>query len=621
MPLDHAHEHLSRLHSWGFSCLRFLVTWEAIEHGGPGVYDEEYLTYIREVLLIAQEYGFSIYIDPHQDAWSRYTGGSGAPAWALEVVGFDLTALTETGCAMTHQGFEGPKKDYPKMIWPTNYTKLACATMFTLFYGGNKYAPGFEIEGVPVQDYLQDHYIGAICALASRIKDLECLVGFGTMNETSPGYIGVKDLESLFSNLRRGFSPTPLQSMALGMGHSVLVKHLNKAGMGNGSKVLNPKGIKVWRDGRTCPWMQQGVWAEREGGTTLCSSKQSKEKFVCLKPDYFADGDFGREFYLPFAQRFTARVRAACGRASTDVYPAVFLELPPHDLGVCSFPSILPEEVPGAVNGVHWYDNMTLYLGNFYKFVSMDVQTMRPKVGSGNVRKMFVSQLAEMKLQSVEKLGGVPTLIGEVGIPFNLNQGKAYQTRDWSTQVEAMDTSMFALEANLLNFTLWCYCPSHTPELGDAWNLEDLSIFSNTERSNTADINSGGRALEAVVRPFAFAVAGQPTAMFFKKKRGFFHLEFSSESPAEEGLSGCTEIYVPLLHYPVGFLVEVSDGTWELKEYDKHGKAKLVVYRHSVSGQHTVNIFDPRKPREDAAGGGSALTRAITRASSKALSS
>lgn len=36
-----------------------------------GIYDEEYLDYIVEILKIAKSYGFSCFIDPHQDVWSR----------------------------------------------------------------------------------------------------------------------------------------------------------------------------------------------------------------------------------------------------------------------------------------------------------------------------------------------------------------------------------------------------------------------------------------------------------------------------------------------------------------------------------------------------------------------
>lgn len=185
-PLEEADEHFSRLKMWGLTFLRFLVTWEAIEHAGPGLYDEEYLDYVYTVVKKAAEYDIHLFIDPHQDVWSRFSGGDGAPGWTFETIGMDITKFMTTGAAFTHQEHGDP---YPRMIWTSNYSKFACATIFTLFFGGNDYAPEIKVNNLPFQEYLQSHYINAIKQVALRLKDLPNVVGYDTMNEPTQGFI------------------------------------------------------------------------------------------------------------------------------------------------------------------------------------------------------------------------------------------------------------------------------------------------------------------------------------------------------------------------------------------------------------------------------------------------
>lgn len=76
--------------------------------------------------------GLVAYVAMHQDVWSRYSGGSGAPGWTLEAAGFDLSdngaALEKSGAAFLH-GVKGGLIPGERGLWPTGYQKLAAASM------------------------------------------------------------------------------------------------------------------------------------------------------------------------------------------------------------------------------------------------------------------------------------------------------------------------------------------------------------------------------------------------------------------------------------------------------------------------------------------------------------
>lgn len=539
-PLEEADEHFSRLREWGFNFLRFLTTWEAIEHAGPGIYDEAYLEYLRAVVKKAGEYGFNLFIDPHQDVWSRFSGGDGAPGWTFELLGMDITRFKETGAAIVHQTHGDP---FPRMIWPTNDDKFAAATLFTLFFGGRDFAPNTMIEGVSAQDFLQDHYIASIRKVAEYVGDLPNVVGYDTLNEPSHGYIGIKDLCNTFGNVRMGVSPSPFQSMLLASGIPQQVVVLEQTIFGvrkRGSVWVNRERTSLWKPGFNCIWRENGVW-----------DLDDKGKPVLLKPDAFSmhndrPVNFAQDYYLPFAQKFAREIR------SVDPEAILFIETEPSQVP----PVNQANALENIVYAPHWYDGVTLVQKTFSPFLGYDDQKQKVIFGRKKIREMFRLALQRPKNLSAEKLGNAPVLIGEIGIPYDLDKKKAYRTGDFSQQIKAYDMSFQALETNLLSYTLWNYTSDNTNAHGDLWNDEDLSIFSRDQQKDPSDINSGGRALEAVIRPFPIATAGIPISMKFDLWSGEYLYEYQVDNTITEP----TIIYVPHFQYPQGVKVEVSSG-------------------------------------------------------------
>ncbi|RYP64321.1 hypothetical protein DL771_008823 [Monosporascus sp. 5C6A] len=500
---EDAHIHFSRLKRFGYNTIRYVFTWEAIEAAGPGKYDEVWIQHTIDILRIAKEYGFYIFMDPHQDVWSRHCGGSGAPMWTIYACGLNPQSFAATEAAIVHNTYPEPE-NFPKMIWSTNYHRLATATIFTLFFAGRDFAPNCIINGQNIQDYLQGHFFRACAHLAKRIHeagDLENEVVFGweSLNEPNRCMIGYADISVIpdEQKLKKGTSPTMWQAILMGSGRACEVDVWDMGGLGPykvGRTLVDPHGEIAWlpegyddsrygwkRDERwklgQCLWAQHGVW--------------DPSTDTLLRKDYFQRNPktgvvidshtFTNTYFMDFYRAYRDIIRAVHRDAIMLCQPPV-LEIPPSIKGT-------KDDDPRMVYAPHYYDGITLMTKKWNRTWNVDVlgvlrgRYLHPafaiKIGETAIRNCFKEQLAAMRKEGLDYMGNHPCILTEFGIPYDMDDKHAYKTGDYSSQSAAMDANHFAVEgSHMEGYTLWMYAASNDHLRGDQWNGEDLSIFS-----------------------------------------------------------------------------------------------------------------------------------------------
>ncbi|KAG6330398.1 hypothetical protein ID866_8691 [Astraeus odoratus] len=605
------------------------MTWEAVEHAGPGIFDIEYLTYVRELLSLLPRYGLVAFIDIHQDVWSRYSGGSGAPAWTLEAIGFDLHALEESGAAWLLGVKGGGHVEAERGIWPCGYQKLAAATMATCFWGGDTFTPKLQIpmpdgQTKSVQRYLQDAFLDMYAVVVESLGDLEGVLGFEIMNEPHRGYI---DLPSLYqfdykTDLHLSHVPSALQSFMLGAGYPTLVSNWTRSfpmpTRRTSHSVLNSASRKAWRvDGPTagrCVWELHGVWGwdnVKNEGVVLRENYFVKDPMTGRKVDWYTD------FYYPFLKRWAERVHSVTSKDKM-----LLVEPIPNEF--CPSSWTKEHQLPNMIFAPHWYDLYTLFskkLGDFTVNVQGLSRGMFPLQafywGHQGVRDNYSQQIRNIVDSAHGVLGEVPVLIGECGIPMDMNEKEAFDTENWKWQYRMMDAMMVALERSLASFALWNYNPDNNDTQGDDWNGENFSWFSRRRampsslldfHQTSFTLDNGGRILSAVVRPYPAKTAGIPLRFDYEMNAGVFIFEWKTSAPARPGSEGetqvvCaareTEIFVPSL-LTHGRKLEV-EGLQPGDSYvhDESRQTLFVVHGPSAVGEVrkiTVSVWPPLRP-------------------------
>ena len=135
------------------------------------------------------------------------------------------------------------------------------------------------------------------------------------------------------------------------------------------------------------------------------------------------------------------------------------------------------------------------------------------------------------------------------------------------------------MEANRLNYTLWNYTADNTNSRGDLWNGEDLSVFSLSQQSNPDDINTGGRALEAAIRPYPRKIPGKLTEYKYDYQKKVMLIKFNIETLTEYP----AEVFIPDYVYGDSFEVYSTNGKLS---FDK--EERMLMFYPSAEGEQTI---------------------------------
>jgi hypothetical protein len=289
--------------------------------------------------------------------------------------------------------------------------------MFTLFFGGEVFAPKAKVrrvwkkrtwttEGKSVVEetrernenvgwWLREGFLSSMEYLASRLKHIECVLGFDVINEPHPGFIGLESLNEFNQdkNLHLGPMPTPLESMGLAAGLptkvDVYTRSFPRPTYPTRTILLNQERLCCWKYPKGDIWLNEDVYKIEDGKAVLGAAGKT---YFTSNPATGEEIIYERDFYQPFVSEYSRRITSALSKGRSSKW--IFVEPVPNEGSVD--PASLTEEAAEIVqhaDGValgerqrkmhtsdtlfcyapHWYDLRVLFEKRFWYPVNLDV--------------------------------------------------------------------------------------------------------------------------------------------------------------------------------------------------------------------------------------------------------
>jgi hypothetical protein len=289
-----------------------------------------------------------------------------------------------------------------------------------------------------------------------------------------------------------------------------------------------------------------------------------------LRKDYFAmfkgqGANFLEDFHKPFTIRYIEQMK------EVDENTFFFIEGLPSGMNASKHFTWNRNDPPNTVNAFHWYDGFALFTKQFRPWFTINPENKHFTFGRKKVTAFFTRCLSKGVTWAREHMGGMPCLLGEFGLAFDINNRRAFASGDYSAHEAALSMYYDAVDANLLHSTIWNYTADNTNGSGDNWNDEDLSIFSEGKE----------RAAAGWKRPYPMATAGEPLSITWNHKRGIFRCRFKADS----AIMAPTEIYLPAEWFGPQTKVNTS-----LRFEHRHEDQRLLVFNDGMSGEREITV-------------------------------